>query len=685
MRKYLAFLMALVMLFSITVPVTAHDAEGVRDSVPEFAGYGVGSVGSSALQPVDLPDGLYSYVVSKMRNCTESIDISSYRIDEDELHALMMDITNSEPELFQLENDWEYFTDNYGGYITTFQPTYSMSLSRYTEALAQVRKEADRVISYVDKSWTDLEKALYLHDYLIAWYEYDNDLEIRNIYDFIRTGEGVCEAYQLYYMYLLNKLNIPNDYIVSESMNHVWNRVSIGGSWYNVDVTWDEPNNNHMAETNHNYFLVSDAAMTDHYGGVSDKVCTSKMYDKHSWRNATSAIVPLNDKWYTIMDNYICEYVPSSGAATKVFELTDRWPSDNEGHVWTQYLSGLSAYKGCLMFITHDSFMAYNPVLGYAKTLATLTEDGYLFDGVVDPETGKYYVTIGAGRNEDGVTKFYQINEEDLPTTVTWEEYKRDAATCINPGVIYYRAKENHSVTKTETFPATGHTPAGSWYYLSDEEGNVSALYQYCETCGRKCNLTPVVPTDFDGRFDDIKLGDWYTASVAFAVDRGLFGGMSATRFAPNTDMSRAMLVTVLWRMEGSPAPKGVNPFTDVKAGQWYTDAVLWAYENNIVGGVGGGRFAPDDTITREQLATILYRYAQGKGYTLDLSAGIANFPDTDSVSSYAIDSFSWARSAGIVDGMGKGDGKIYLNPTGYATRAQVATMLTRFIVFVVN
>ncbi len=685
MKKYLALLMAVLMLFSITVPVTAHDVEGIHDSVPEFGGYGVDSVDSSDLQPVDLPDGLYSYVVSRMRTCDAVIDISSYKIDSKELHALMMDITNSEPELFQLENDWEYYTDNYGRYITTFTPTYSMSFSRYTEALAQVRKEADRVISYVDRSWSNLEKALYLHDYLIAWYEYDNDLSIRNIYDFIRTGEGVCEAYQLYYMYLLNKLNIPNDYIVSEPMNHVWNRVSIGGSWYNVDVTWDEPNNNHMAETKHNYFLVSDAAMQEHYGGVSDKACTGRMYDNHSWKNTTSAIVPLNGKWYTIMDNYICEYVPGSGATSKVFELTDRWPSDQDGYIWTDYLSGLSAYKGCLIFITHDSFMAYNPALGIAKKLATLTEGGFLFDGVVDPETGKYYVTIGDSRYHDGVTKFYQIKEQDLPLTVTWEEYARDAATCINPGVIYYRAQENHSVTKTETFPATGHTPGDDWYYLSDGEGNVSALYQYCNKCAKRCNLTPVVPTDFNGKFSDVKLGDWYTASVAFAVDRGLFGGMSATKFAPNTDMSRAMLVTVLWRMEGSPAPLGANPFTDVKAGQWYTDAVIWAYENNIVGGVGNGKFATNNTITREQLATILYRYAQGKGYALDLSAGISNFPDTNRVSSYAIDSYSWARSAGIIDGMSMGDGQVHLNPNGYATRAQVATMLTRFIVFVAN
>ena len=684
MRKLLALFSAVLMLFSSLVPVTASAGErAYAGETPCFYSKSSASVESSLSQPTVLPDGLYSYVVNKMKNCTALIDISSYNVTVDQHKALMMDITNSEPELFHLLNTWDYYTDRTGKYVTAFEPHYSMESSAYTEALAYVRAEADKVIASVDSSWTDLEKALYLHDYIIAWYEYDTDLQIQDVYYFLKTGEGVCEAYQLYYMYLLNKLGIPNDYIASSSMAHVWNRVSIGGNWYNVDVTWDDPDNNHMAETDHDYFLFSDAAMSDHYGGVSDVACTSTKYDNYSWKDVRSAVVPLGDKWYVIVEHYIAEYEPSTGEYDTVYDITERWPADQDGHVWNEILSGLSAYKGCLIFVTPKSFMAYNPELDIAKELATYSDAGYLFDGVVDQSTGRYYVTVGTSRLLDGVTKYYQINEADLPTTATWVEYDREEPTCINPGFIYYRASEDSSTTKTETVPAVGHTVTDAWLSVTDGEGNVTAKYQVCTACGHKCNLKPVIPADFNGRFSDVKVSDWYASSVAYAVEKGLFGGVSATKFAPNTDMSRAMLVTVLWRLEGSPAPVGEEPFSDVKAGQWYTDAVAWAYENDIVGGVGGGRFAPDNTVTREQMATILYRYSAGKGYALDKDEGIANFPDTSDVSAYAVDGYSWARTMGIIDGMSKGDGKIYLNPKGYATRAQVATMLTRFVVYV--
>jgi len=315
--------------------------------------------------------------------------------------------------------------------------------------------------------------------------------------------------------------------------------------------------------------------------------------------------------------------------------------------------------------------------------LATYSGEEYLFDGVVDPADGRYYVTLGDGRTHDGVTWYYQIKEEDLPLSVIWEEYARDEATCINPGLIYYRAEGDPSLTKTETTHAHGHRPGSDKVDVRDDSGAVVARYQICHVCGSKCNLAPIVSDDFAGKFEDVKVKDWFASAVSFAVEKGLFGGVSATKFAPNTDMSRAMLVTVLWRMEGQPVPAGENHFTDVPKGTWYTTPVIWAYENGIVGGVGNGKYAPDNTVTREQMATILYRYSVTKGYDTAADAGIANFPDTKDVSGYAVDGYSWARTQGIIDGMGKGDGKIYLNPKGYATRAQVATMLTRFMVFV--
>ena len=142
--------------------------------------------------------------------------------------------------------------------------------------------------------------------------------------------------------------------------------------------------------------------------------------------------------------------------------------------------------------------------------------------------------------------------------------------------------------------------------------------------------------------------------------------------------MTRAMLVTVLWRYAGRPEA-GKNPFTDVPAGQWYTEAVTWAAENGVVSGVGNGRFAPNGNITREQMASILFRYAKLTGLDTSKRGELAGFPDEGQVSSWAREALSWAVGEGIISGTAEG-GRTILKPQGTATRAQVASILMRFI-----
>ena len=150
--------------------------------------------------------------------------------------------------------------------------------------------------------------------------------------------------------------------------------------------------------------------------------------------------------------------------------------------------------------------------------------------------------------------------------------------------------------------------------------------------------------------------------------------GVGDKRFKPEESMTRAMLVTVLWRYEGAPEA-GANRFSDVPDGQWYTAAVAWAAENGIVGGVGGGKFEPDGNVTREQIATILFRYAQKKGTASAERGSLSAFPDASSVSSYAREALAWAVAEQIMNGS---DG--WLLPQGDATRAQVAAILMRYI-----
>ena len=175
--------------------------------------------------------------------------------------------------------------------------------------------------------------------------------------------------------------------------------------------------------------------------------------------------------------------------------------------------------------------------------------------------------------------------------------------------------------------------------------------------------------------FTDVHESDWFYNDVVFAYENGLFSGTSDTTFSPNASMTRAMLVTVLYRLEGQPAVNGRSGFSDVQYNSYYEDAVTWAADNGIVNGTSATTFSPNANVTREQMAAILYRYAQYKKYNTAASSSLTGFSDHAAVSSYAVTPMQWAVAEKLINGS---NGK--LMPTGNATRAQVAAILHRFV-----
>ena len=247
-------------------------------------------------------------------------------------------------------------------------------------------------------------------------------------------------------------------------------------------------------------------------------------------------------------------------------------------------------------------------------------------------------------------------------------------------------AKEGDTVTLTAT-PSAGYQLAG--LTVTGEGGNpvsltntghgtytfpmpasaVTALAAFAEIPDQP--EQPEQPTE---PFTDVRESDWFYDAVVYAYENALMDGMGEGTFAPNATTTRAMVVTILYRLEGEPAVSGDLPFTDVEASTWYTDAILWAVQNGIVNGMNDTQFAPGNDLTREQLVTILYRYAQDKGYDVSASADLSGYPDAGQVQTYAQPAMAWAVAEGIVEGM---DGN--LAPAGNASRAQIATILMRF------
>lgn len=175
--------------------------------------------------------------------------------------------------------------------------------------------------------------------------------------------------------------------------------------------------------------------------------------------------------------------------------------------------------------------------------------------------------------------------------------------------------------------------------------------------------------------FSDVRIADWFYNDVKYVYEKGMMSGTAADVFAPNATTTRAMIVTILYRLEGSPAVTGTSAFVDVPTGQWYTDAVNWAAANQIVKGTSATTFAPNDSITREQMAAILYRYAQYKGYDVTKKADLSGYSDNGQVSAYAKDALAWANAAKLINGVTN----TTLAPQGNATRAQVSAILHRF------
>ena len=238
------------------------------------------------------------------------------------------------------------------------------------------------------------------------------------------------------------------------------------------------------------------------------------------------------------------------------------------------------------------------------------------------------------------------------------------------------REENNTRISLTKYVPTRhGYTFIG-WYSdhnLTNQVSEVSLTKNMTVYAGWRADETPDTVAN---PFTDVFEKDWFYDDAMFVYKNGLMLGTSKTLFSPHGTVTRGMMATILWRMEGSLAPKGENSFTDVEAGRWYADAITWTTENGIFAGYSKDKFGPDDPITREQLTAIFYRYADYKGYKLTVTENLDKFEDADKITDYAKMVMQWAVGNGLI----KGKAETLLDPQGTATRAEIAAMLHRFI-----
>lgn len=305
---------------------------------------------------------------------------------------------------------------------------------------------------------------------------------------------------------------------------------------------------------------------------------------------------------------------------------------------------------------------------------------------------GWYYDNKGENRKWDFETDRAQYT---MTLTAKWKANTSSSGGGGGGGTTYYTltfetnggdSMQAIRAARGKTLDLSAYTPMrdgydfGGWYADKDLTQRITEI----KLSGSKTvyadwkKKEPNEPDAVKNPFADVNAGDWFYRDVLFSYEKGLMSGMDAAAFAPYANTTRAQIAVIFYRMEGSPAVEGENSFTDVvrdSGTAWFYDAVTWAQQNGIMGGYSNSSFAPNDPITREQLAAIFYRYVQYKGYdTTQGGMAIREFDDYESISDYAMGAMAWAVNTGLV----KGDSNL-LYPKGTATRAEIAALFHRF------
>ena len=350
--------------------------------------------------------------------------------------------------------------------------------------------------------------------------------------------------------------------------------------------------------------------------------------------------------------NYVSTiYAPSCLGGYALSEFTNGTRSG-----WMYTVNGTHVNKGLQYWTLNDGdVVIWHYVNDYAHEVA---------DWFDDPN----YPSLGNGTYYNGWLRAADISPEQYVNELLGKILKVGKNGTVEPKLTFQH------IGKSVTFtfkPDTG-------YKVKDVKVNGKSVGAVKTYTIDKLTVSTRIEVEFtNGKlsFTDVRESDWFYEDVAFAYENGLFAGTSDTTFSPNASMTRAMLVTVLYRLEGQPAVNGRSGFSDVQYNGYYEDAVTWAADNGIVNGTSTTTFSPNANVTREQMAAILYRYAQHKKYNTAASSGLNGFTDHASVSGYAAASLEWAVAEKLVNGSA---GK--LMPTGNATRAQVAAILHRFV-----
>ena len=789
MKKVLSLFLALVMAVSTACSVQIAFADDETVDLTAFE-----------TEYADVIDT----IKTGLDNFKTSINIYSYGVTIDELKEIFIYIIYSGYEYYYVDN--VHATCSYSSSDETiavsFIPVYTMTEDEVEEAEELIAETLAPVVEEANELTTDVEKVLYLHNFVTEHLDYDtstdDSVQLRNnLYYAVSSGVTMCVGYAHLYKYLLDAVGIESYVVVYEYAatsdeesdedevglyaGHAWNMVCLDDEYYFVDTQSDDPYKSFKYHASilsgawrYKYFLCSQSSYTvaSNYSnykvnGVeisSSDFATSTFYDESFLRTVEDKVVYCDGHWYymeSVNDGEGFEIhqvdftsntewtdvvvrtvetswdgVDTSGNDISIFYSnfqvigTRLYYKTNEG-IYYYDPDGESQDDDIKVFTNPTSYNLYDFVVNddYTFTVLYGTDDVYYYADTAVTETYKnvlYFCQspshqydstyVEATCVDDAYTAYtclacgdtYYVTEDGTATGIHDYEGVVTDATCTEAGYTTYTCTMCGDSYVSNYVSATGHSYKAVVTAATCVTGGYTTYT--CSVCGDKyksnytsatgehtyeweiasnsyptktCSVCSDVKVTL--AFTDISTETEYFDYIAYtSYYNSLITGVKANStdtttetFSPRTSLTRAMLVTILYRMAGSPYddsnPYTETPFSDVKAGVWYYNAVCWALDNGITTET---KFKPNTNVTREQTATFLYRYAgEYLGEDVSTDNDISSYPDASSVSSYAEEAMSWANAYGMITGTQQG----YLNPQGTTLRVHATKILYGF------
>ena len=609
MKKTISLLLAVLMLFCalpLGVQAAAPDAAYRMTRIP---------LDSVQLQVLELLE-------AALRAGQERVELSEYHIRLSALIDVVNEL-NFDPEFFF----YEYVRPYYNVETEEVQYVELVYREEYGAAeLAALESAVTKALDCLLPGMDDLQKALVLHDWLAQHVAYDYvDYLAGTVpeasylaYGPLVRGMGVCEGYAKAYQLLLGRCGIDAVMVSSTGMNHGWNLVKLGDSWYHVDVTWDDPTPDTLGRANHTYFLLSDKAIRSrdsgsgdlHYGWDGSITCSDTTFDGEAFWTAADQPLIFSDAstvWFMRSKGEGTDQVLAltsrdwaSGQETEACSSRDYWPVWGENAYWIGAYSSVCSWGGWLFYNDSLHIYAYSPADGTFLTAMTYSGgDGYIY-GLTAAKDGLRYL-VGKSPNEERTVHSFVPDVPELTPEPTPEPAPAPAPSAENP-------------------------------------------------------------------FTDVSSSDYYYDAVLWAYENSVTKGTSDAAFSPAATCTRGQVVTFLYRAAGEPEPVSLdNPFGDVKETDYFYKAVLWAVEQGITNGTGVDEatgkqlFSPSQTCSYAHILTFLYRAVTGK---------------LTSAGAWYDDAFHWARDNGFLTGtlVGRDQGRVNAD----CPRCDVVTYLWR-------